>query len=204
MNRKRAGIFCILAGTALIASALLLLLANQSEDRRAGQAAGAALSGLQGALSGGAGVSALKEDDAMTVAEIDGRGYIGYLSIPALELALPVLSEGDEDGLKIAPCRQFGTAGGDNLVIAGHNYQRHFGKLSALRAGDLVQFTDMDGGVGSYLVDTVCVVPPTEDLKDSGWDLVLYTCTYSGQERILVGCGRVRAEESAFPAAEAF
>ena len=70
MNRKRAGIFCILAGTALIASALLLLLANQSEDRRAGQAAGAALSGLQGALSGGAGVSALKEDDAMTDDEI--------------------------------------------------------------------------------------------------------------------------------------
>ncbi len=42
-------------------------------------------------------------DPEMTVVEIDGYGYVGVLTIPALELELPVMSEWDAARLKIAP-----------------------------------------------------------------------------------------------------
>ncbi len=41
--------------------------------------------------------SEVTDSDKMTVMEIDGYGYIGYLSIPALSLELPVLSTATEE-----------------------------------------------------------------------------------------------------------
>ena len=39
----------------------------------------------------------------MTVTELNGWDYIGYLSIPSIGLELPVLSQWSYAGLKIAP-----------------------------------------------------------------------------------------------------
>lgn len=129
-------------------------------------------------------------DEEMKIEEIDGYGYIGYLSIPSLGLDLPVMSEWDYSRLKIAPCRYYGSTKTDNLVIAAHNYKGHFGYLKNLQAGDLVMFTDMDSEVYYYNVDLVESLMPTDvdKVKDCGNDLVLYTCTYGGAERIVVRC----------------
>ena len=62
--------------------------------------------------------------------------YIGVLDLPALNLSLPIMSDWDYERLKMAPCRQFGSAATDDLVIAGHNYINHFGSLGMLKAGD--------------------------------------------------------------------
>lgn len=53
-------------------------------------------------------------------------------------------------------------------------------------------FTDMDGIESTYQVKEIGVVQPTaaEELKNSEWDLILYTCTYGGQDRIAVCCAR--------------
>ena len=64
-------------------------------------------------------------DPEMTVVEIDGYGYVGVLTIPTLELELPVMSEWDAARLKIAPCRYSGSTKTRDLVIAGHNYTTH-------------------------------------------------------------------------------
>ena len=48
--------------------------------------------------------------------------YIGVLDLPARNLSLPIMSDWDYERLKMAPCRQFGSAATDDLVIAGHNY----------------------------------------------------------------------------------
>lgn len=129
-------------------------------------------------------------DEEMTVREIDGYGYIGYLSIPALELDLPVMSEWDYDRLKIAPCRYYGSSKTDNLVIAAHNYRWHFGYLGHLNPGDTIIFTDMDSNVRTYKVDYVELLMPHDGalVKDTGNDLILYTCTYGGEKRITVRC----------------
>ena len=80
----------------------------------------------------------------------------------------------------------------DDLVIAAHNYESHFGKLTSLTAGDSVTFTDMDGIVNEYVVNKVEVLDPhsVEEVEHSGYALVLYTCTYGGKTRVTVFCDR--------------
>lgn len=202
MGRK-TGPVCMIAGAAFIILALLLLLHNSNEDNMAGQAADAVLPKIQSTIAQqnipGETYTRLPDGQApeqsyeMTVTEIDGYGYIGYLSIPVLDLNLPVMSEWDYTRLKIAPCRHFGSTKSNDLVIAGHNYRRHFGKLRSLHSGDLVLFTDMDGEITTYAVGAVEVLAPTaiEEVKNSAWDLTLYTCTYGGESRIVVRCKKM-------------
>lgn len=126
----------------------------------------------------------------MTEVEIDGYGYIGYLSIPKLELELPIMADWDYPRLRIAPCRYTGSVRGEDLVLMAHNYARHFGKLSKLVAGDSVVFTDMDGVVTSYEVVVTDLLDPyaVEEMTSGDFDLTLFTCTYGGQSRVTVYC----------------
>lgn len=131
-------------------------------------------------------------DTEMTQKEIDGYSYIGYLSIPKLELELPVMSQWDYERLKIAPCWYSGSTKSDDLVLLAHNFYRHFGQLKKLEAGDLVSFTDMDGVSGCYAVVKTEILSPgeIEAMELGDWDLTLFTCTYGGRSRVTVRCKR--------------
>jgi len=128
--------------------------------------------------------------------EIDGVKYIGILEIPALGLELPVISSWSYPALNIAPCRYVGSAYTDDLVIAAHNYSRHFGRLKELTEGDLVRFTDADGNVFTYAVAAREVLLPTavEEMTAGEWDLTLFTCTLGGRSRVTVRCELVETE----------
>lgn len=200
--RNKAGVACMLLGAALVAAALLLFFGNRSEASEAAAASEAVLPQVEAAIAertGGAGEAeapaALPDpyDPEMTVVEIDGYGYVGYLSIPSLGLELPVMADWDYTRLRIAPCRYAGSTRTDDLVIAAHNYARHFGALQTLRPGDAVWFTDMDGVVTAYAVAVVEVLQPTavEEMTAGEYDLTLFTCTYGGQSRVTVRCDRV-------------
>lgn len=134
-----------------------------------------------------------EEDKAMTEAEIDGYMYIGYISIPEQELELPVMSTWSYPQLKIAPCRYSGSVRGEDMVLMAHNYVSHFGKLSNLELGSKVWFTDMDGTVTAYEVVGKDLLPPTavDEMTAGDFDLTLFTCTYSGTNRITVYCDMV-------------
>jgi sortase A len=56
--------------------------------------------------------------------------------------------------LKKAPCRYRGSIFTDGLIIAGRNFQRHFGNLKLLNSGDwdLTLFTCTIGGVSRVTV----------------------------------------------------
>lgn len=193
MNVPKKGIGFVLIGAVLMLSALSLFLYNQYEDARAGQEA----ENLQAII-----LQSIPETQPaekakaltpqMPVKEIDGYGYVGYLSIPDLELELPVMSEWDYNRLKIAPCRQFGSSRTDDLVIAAHNYKNHFAGLEQLEVGAPVSFTDMEGIENQYKVALVALLAPTEveAVQNSEHDLVLYTCTNNGKTRIVVFCDR--------------
>lgn len=118
--------------------------------------------------------------------------YIGILSIPYLELELPVMAEWDYKRLKIAPCRQYGDAKSDDLVIAAHNYRSHFGELSDLPDGMQIVLTETDGTVNNYVLQRIETVDPeaVEAVLNSGNDLVLYTCTPGGKMRVAAFCDR--------------
>ena len=130
----------------------------------------------------------LDADREMPVQTINGQDYIGVLSIPSLELELPVISQWDYPSLKVAPCRYSGSLYQDNLIICAHNYASHFGKIKNLRVGDTAIFTDMDENVVSFQLAAQETIQPEdlEAMEAGDWDLTLFTCTVGGQSRVTV------------------
>lgn len=129
----------------------------------------------------------------MPVVEIDGYGYIGFVSFPKLESELPVMADWSYKKLKISPCRYTGSVYTDDLVLMAHNYRRHFGQINDLYVGDSVTFTDMDGNTTYYEVVEIEVLAPTAvgEITSGEYDLTLFTCTYGGRSRVTVRCDRV-------------
>ena len=119
---------------------------------------------------------------------MDGRAYIGVLYIPKLNLELPVAHNLTDEILKQTPGRYFGSAADKDLVIGAHNYRTHFAGLNKLKAGDLIIFTDTNGEEITYEVTLLEVVPPTAvtEVIHSEFDITLFTCTYGGNERVVV------------------
>ena len=209
MKKNKKGLLLMGFGLLLIAAALFLTLYNLWDERRAGSEAGEILEQIAQVIPaetpandpvGEAPPPAAEDQPAyvlnpgmeMPVITIDGSDYIGVLTIPALGLELPVMSEWSYPNLKLAPCRYAGSVYKDDMVIAGHNYKTHFGPLKNLSPGNAVLFTDVDGNVFSYEVVELETLQPTavEDMKTGDWDLTLFTCTYGGQSRVTVRCER--------------
>lgn len=99
--------------------------------------------------------------------------------------------------LKSAPCRYRGSTYLDTLILCGHNYRSHFGKLKKLREGDEVSFTDMDGNVFLYEVALAETMMPTaiEEMESGDWALTMFTCTIGGASRVTVRCDRMEEPE---------
>jgi len=137
----------------------------------------------------------LDPDTPMPVAESGGNLYIGLLEIDALSLELPILDQWSCDGIKTAPARYSGSVYQNNVVIAGHNYLSHFGRLKELAVGDTVAFTDMDGNRFIYHVTQTDILEPSqiEEMTCGDWDMTLFTCTVGGTSRVTVRCTRLYA-----------
>lgn len=194
----------MLLGTGLILAALSLLLWNRREDSRAGEASEHILPQVIGQVEKS--IVQPEEapsypdpyDPAMTQTEIEGFAYIGYLSIPAIELELPVMAQWDYERLKTAPCRYAGSTKTGDLVLCAHNFDRHFGPIRNLAQGEDVYFTDMDGVVWHYRVSGVEILDPTDIgyMTAGAYDLTLFTCTYGGASRVTVRCDRAEMERN--------
>lgn len=204
--RNKLGNFCIFLGVLLMLGAVALLVYNENEATKAEIAAAGVMPELVQTIQDTkqlleesetvqveVPLEFLKPSDmVMTEVEIDGYLYIGYLSIPALELELPIMSDWTYPSLQIAPSRYCGTVKGEDLVLMAHNYDKHFGRISELREGDSVYFVDMDGDTTVYEVVARDVLAPTavEEMTAGDYDLTLFTCTYGGQSRVTVYCDK--------------
>jgi sortase A len=200
-NRKRArlGAALMVAGGLLVLSAFSLFLYNDAEDRRASASATRIADALEAQIE--ARIDAGRRDDPPRAQDpfgtisVDGESYIGLLHMPALELSLPVMREWSYDKLKISPCRYSGSAEDDSLVIAAHNYRRHFGSIRRLSRGSELFFTDADGNANRYIVAAVETLEATDiaGMTSSGYDLTLFTCTYGGAARFALRCERAQS-----------
>ncbi len=190
----------------MFAAAVILIIFNITQDKKSGERANAVLGELEAKISVEAAEVETEqptlENDLFAkyepteakkeaLAEIDGEKYVGIISIPKLDIKLPVMSEWSYDNLKISPCRYSGKADEGNLIIAAHNYSSHFGKLSELSGGDEIIFTAADGTEYRYETLQTETVGGTEVEKlvsneDGAWSLTLFTCTLSGQSRVCV------------------
>lgn len=192
----------ILAGIILLAIALCITAYNLAEAFRASAAARKALQEIESLekaeQTGGKRIElpAYVSDPnlPMPTEIVNGIEYIGKLEIPSQGLLLPVISEWSDEKLEISPCRYSGSAYQDNMIIAAHNYQGHFGDLDKLSKEDEICFRDMAGNTFIYQVVETEEIPGTDldKMESAEWDLTLFTCTYSGKDRVTVRCERVR------------
>ena len=118
----------------------------------------------------------------------------GTLEIPVIGLKLPVMAEYSEALLRLAPCRY--TDNGvpsDKLVIAGHNFNEHFGYLGNLVNGDSVFFTDAERKRRETKVVYIGQVESNDfaAVSEGDWELAMFTCNFSGEKRVLVCCETV-------------
>jgi sortase A len=205
--RKRAslGAALMIAGGLLVLSALSLFLYNDFDDKRAFASASRIADALVFEIEARADTT--PDNAADTAPEtapdaaadaggesgtitVDGEVYIGVLRIPALGLTLPVARDWSYERLKISPCRYSGSIDEDTMVIAAHNYRRHFGNIRNLSRGDDLTFTDAAGRESRYAVAEIETIEATavKDMTGSAYDLTLFTCTYGGVARVAVRC----------------
>ncbi len=187
--RKWIGVICVLLGALCILSSVGFIVYNRWESENAAKVTESLLEDLQRVIDEKNVEQEILQTKMPTV-KVDGQECIGVLSLPALNLELPVLSEWSYAKLKKAPCHYYGSYYEKDFVIAAHNYKAHFGRLSELQTGDLVVFTDVGGTVRRYEVVLLETLPQdaTKEMITSGFDLSLYTCTIGGGSRVTVRC----------------
>lgn len=183
---------------------------NALEERQAGIAAEQAANILKkeiadarsGELSEETGISGdidsavLEGDESITATLLSGD-YMGILSLPDLGLELPVAAQWSYPALRKTPCRYSGSVEEENLVILAHNYERHFGGLKRLKPGARITFTSLDGGETVYEAVDIRTLGPdqAEEMLEGDWQLLLFTCTYGGENRVAVWCRKTNAQE---------
>lgn len=188
----------MIAGGALVLCAALLFFYNQWDDARAGQASADAANTLLSEIQSNSAdpitleVQGDEEDTSQHIqaVELDGAYYMGIITIPALDRSLPVQSDWSNDKLRTSPCRYSGSLEDGQLVLAGHNYTRHFGGIHRLSVGSEIIFTDLEGNEYHYAVEEISTLAADdiEGMTQSGYDLTLFTCNYGGQSRLTVRC----------------
>lgn len=206
--RKWIGMICIFLGVICILHAIGFVVYNQWEDKNAEEVVQYLLADVQSIIDRSQSERPLPDDTVdvpddtqkipaeMATVKVDGYDCIGVLSIPVLELELPVLKDWSYTKLKKAPCHYYGSYYETDFVIAAHNYRSHFGKLPKLQAGDMVIFTDVHGVAYYYEVALLETLPPTatEQMITSGFALSLYTCTPGAGNRVTVRCNFIYGE----------
>ena len=223
---RRFGTLLTVIGLLLMAGGLGLVIYNMWDNNRAGDASDAILKQIEEAQAD-MGVSnapappsrsdkdvddrvtdkdAWRYGQTMPVTLVDGFQYIGILEIPSLGIRLPVMDTWDYDRLRISPCLYSGSYYTDDMVICGHNYQRHFSPIKGVDIDADVYFITADKVIYHYTVSNRETVQPTsveqmirnmnnrdpEDGDMEDWDLTLFTCNTGGQTRCAVRC--IRAE----------
>ena len=198
-KKNATGTLLISVGLLLIAAALILVVYNVWDAKRAEKASAAIAEKLEAVIPDYPSVQTEYADfnKEMPTKEIDGYAYIGILDIPSLGLHLPVMASWDYERLSISPCRYTGSYYLDNMVICAHNYIKHFSPIKWIDIGEDVYFTTVEGVVYHYQVSNRETLQPTavEEMVDQtkeGWDLTLFTCNTGGQTRCAVRCSRVR------------
>lgn len=214
-TKPKRGTAWFIAGALLIAAACVLVLGNLLEDRQAGRAAANAMESLRKLVVSEAAVTMdslptgetpdgepwesevpdyiLNPGMPMPEETVDGRDYIGILSIPAADMELPIQSAWSYPNLKASPCRYTGSVYTNDMIIAGHDYRTHFRALRDLTGGERVIFTDADGNMFAYNVSLIETIggSDVEGLvagAAEAWDLTLFTCTADGASRVAIRC----------------
>ena len=173
------------AGILLLGTAAAMASRNLWNQYRAGEQTSRLLELTEQRIAG----EPLPEPgDAAQADPLAGYAVDGILSLPQLGLELPVLADYSDELLGVSVCLYEREPKTGRMVIAGHNYRVHFGRLGELEPGDTITYTALDGSRTGYQVtglDTIAA-DDREGLEEGSWDLTLLTCTADLSDRLLV------------------
>ena len=144
------GKILVIIGVFLILISLTMTVYNKYEDLKAGKDANETLNIIKNEITSQKHVvDTLPTDEVreMKTININGDEFIGTITIPSINLELPVLSKFSNSNLKKAPCRYYGNLFTNDLIICAHAYETFFANLNKLKQNDLIIFTDVDGNV---------------------------------------------------------
>ncbi len=185
------GKISILLGLVCFGVAAWIIAHNHEEDVAAGESAQALLEEVNEQITN---IAVDEPEGEMKAVDVDGKSFIGIIEIPSIDIKLPIQAEWSQVDAKTAPCRYKGSVYTNDLIVAGHNYQRHFGNLNQLVSGDTIIVTDVDGRQYYYQVTyTETIGTYDVDKMDEGdWDFTVFTCTIGGANRVTVRCEYVK------------
>lgn len=190
-NRKLGKIFVIIGCCCVIAAAALYGF-NTWISYRAAAASDSLThdvnSLLQESDNNSDAVSTQKNESSV---DVNGYDVIGIISLPTIDIELAVLSDWSYSNLNISACRYSGTPD-SQLILLAHDYDRHFGLIYKLKTGDPVRFEDVNGKMYNYKVTETEIKGKyqLQEIVSGDWDMTLFTCTYGGQNRVVVRCKR--------------
>lgn len=132
------------------------------------------------------------DNETIPKIKIDKYEYIGVIKIPKIDIELPIIDSYSESKMKTSPCLYSGSIGQNNMIIAGHAYRTHFGKIKNLSIGDEIIFEDVYGNIIKYSVTKkeTLLSTDTEKMNEGDWNLTLFTCTLSGNKRVTIRAKR--------------
>lgn len=144
------------------------------------------------------------------VLDVTGTGIIGYVTIPQIEVELPIYHGTNQSVLSIAVGHLQGSSFpvggiGTHAVISAHRglpSSKLFSDLDMLCEGDVFTITVLNQTF-SYMVDQISIVKPSEleelCIDPNGDYVTLMTCTPYGvnSHRLLVRGTRIENEEIA-------
>lgn len=172
----------------LILAAAMIIKNNFDDNASAGKASDEKLEGVIKQMPDV--VVDVDESGLMPVVDVDGMSFVGTVEIPSLELLLPIQDEWSNDNAKISVCRYKGSVYDNDLIVCGHNYVEHFGRLKDLETGAEVIVTDMNGKSFYFEVANIETLGAydTEEMEAGEWDFTMFTCTIGGANRVTVRC----------------
>lgn len=206
--RRKIGLFVMVLGFACLLSSFVYFMYLQLENLSAKNSSDNILDDLIDEINNFQDISIYKNPSSdgvsnhdfpnpytpeMYVIHTSAGDLVGYITVPSLDLCLPIFSDCDYMKMTMAPCRYSGSIKTNDFVIAGHNYYSHFGRLDRLKIGDEVLFVDANNIRYRFSVKNIEIVLPTDTEKVTGgdYDLTLFTCTYSGERRITIFCDKI-------------
>lgn len=134
-----------------------------------------------------------KEEYENMPREVKGHKVIGKIQIPKIELEAYILAETNKNTLSVSATKLYGPKINEvgNFCIAGHNYNKMFGKIKDLETKDNIILTDTYDNSITYEVydtfqtspkDVTCLNQDTEGDRE----LTLITCTKGAIKRVII------------------
>lgn len=198
MSKQIRGTVLIVLGVLMMAAAGVLYAGHLQEAEQAGENARQLLTALNREIEHNREQviydAAVQERSTGQMAHTTLQGYdlVGIIRVPSVGVELPVLDSWSYALLKLSACRYSGSVEGDDLILLGHNYKKHFAPLKDVQVGALVELQDVNGTVHRYKVAATQVLDKTqlEELTGTEHALTVFTCTTGGTGRFVVRCDR--------------